>query len=46
MTRPERIEQTIELAQHPIPDELWSELERVPFSDVDPEAERWQGAGN
>lgn len=46
MTRPERIEQTIQLAQHAIPDQLWSELERLPFSDVDPEAERWKGAGD
>jgi len=46
MTRPERIAQTLELAQHPIPDELWAELERLPFSDVDPEAERWKGAGD
>jgi D-threo-aldose 1-dehydrogenase len=26
LTRPERIQQTIELAQHPIPEELWAEL--------------------
>jgi hypothetical protein len=26
MTRPERVGQTLELATHPIPDELWSEL--------------------
>jgi D-threo-aldose 1-dehydrogenase len=26
ITRPERVQQTVELAQHPIPEELWAEL--------------------
>jgi D-threo-aldose 1-dehydrogenase len=26
LTRPERIQQTVELAQHPIPEELWAQL--------------------
>lgn len=29
MTRPERVEQTLELARHPIPDELWNDLAAV-----------------
>jgi len=29
LTRPERITQTIELAQHPIPEEIWSEFARL-----------------
>jgi D-threo-aldose 1-dehydrogenase len=29
MTRPERVEQTLELARHPIPDELWENLEAI-----------------
>ena len=41
MSRPERIAQTLELARHPIPEELWPELESVPISHDDPEAKRW-----
>ncbi len=29
MARPERLAQTVELAQHPIPDALWAEIEAV-----------------
>ena len=29
MTRPERLAQTLDLALHPIPDDLWSELEGI-----------------
>jgi D-threo-aldose 1-dehydrogenase len=29
MTRPERVEQTLELATYPIPDELWSRLDSI-----------------
>lgn len=32
MSRPERVEQTLELAQHPIPDALWEEL--LPLATV------------
>ena len=32
VSRPERVEQTLELATHPIPDELWERLEAVPAS--------------
>jgi D-threo-aldose 1-dehydrogenase len=44
MTRIERIAQTIELAQHPIPDELWPQLDALAPADsgVDPEAARWK----
>jgi D-threo-aldose 1-dehydrogenase len=41
MTRPERIEQTVALAQHPIPDGLWPELDAVGFDTEDPEKYRW-----
>src|SRR5690348_8369986 len=29
ITRPERLAETLELAQHPIPDELWAELDSI-----------------
>ena len=29
MTRPERLKQTLDLAQHPIPEEMWERLEAV-----------------
>jgi D-threo-aldose 1-dehydrogenase len=29
MTRPERLAETLKLAQHPIPDELWAELDAI-----------------
>jgi D-threo-aldose 1-dehydrogenase len=29
ISRPERVEQTLELATHPIPDELWSRLDSL-----------------
>ncbi len=41
MSRPERIEQTLELARHPIPDELWSELDAITLPESDPESNRW-----
>jgi len=41
MTRPERIAQTLELAHHPIPDELWAKLDAVGFDVDDPEAYRF-----
>ncbi|HUE75777.1 MAG TPA: aldo/keto reductase [Chloroflexota bacterium] len=41
MTRPERLAQTVELAQHPIPDALWAELETEVPSPGDPEAGRF-----
>ncbi len=33
MSRPERVEQTLELAAHPIPDELWPKLEALHRQD-------------
>ncbi len=41
MSRQERLHQTIELANHAIPDELWPELDDVGYSTEDPEAQRW-----
>lgn len=38
----ERIRQTIDLAAHPIPDEIWPKLDAVGFTMDDPEANRWQ----
>ncbi|HMO60254.1 MAG TPA: aldo/keto reductase [Roseiflexaceae bacterium] len=42
MTRPERIAQTVELANHAIPDAIWAELDEVGFQSDDPEAERFK----
>src|SRR5579883_3460960 len=30
ISHPERLAQTVALARHPIPDEVWAEIERVP----------------
>ena len=38
----ERIAQTLALARHPIPDELWPELDAVGYDVYDPEVSRWQ----
>jgi D-threo-aldose 1-dehydrogenase len=43
ITRPERIEQTLALARHPIPDALWPALDAIGYSEADPEATRWAG---
>lgn len=40
VSKPERIAQTHEWAAWPIPDALWDELATLPFSTMDPEAER------
>jgi len=42
MTKPERVAQTVVLANHPIPDELWPALDAVGFDVADPEAERFK----
>lgn len=42
MTKPERIQQTIDLYNHPIPDDLWTHLAQVPFDTTDPESGRWK----
>ncbi len=41
MTRPERIAQTVELAQLAIPAALWSDIASIAFDSEDPEASRW-----
>jgi D-threo-aldose 1-dehydrogenase len=41
MTRPERVTQTLELARHPIPAELWDLLDAIGFDIDDPEANRF-----
>lgn len=41
ISRPERIAQTIDLAAHPIPDELWAELDALGSLEDDPEANRF-----
>ncbi len=41
MTKPERVAQTLELASHPIPSELWPALDAVGFDIDDPEANRF-----
>jgi D-threo-aldose 1-dehydrogenase len=41
MTKPERLDQTIELAEHPIPEEIWAELASVTPSTEDPEEHRF-----
>jgi D-threo-aldose 1-dehydrogenase len=38
MSRPERVEQTLALARHPIPDELWTYLNTLTPSMRDPQA--------
>jgi D-threo-aldose 1-dehydrogenase len=42
MSRAERLHQTLELAQHPLPDALWDELATVPPATEDPEEHRWK----
>ena len=42
MTRPERIAQTVELADVAIPESLWEEIAAVEFDAEDPEASRWK----
>ncbi len=42
MSRPERIEQTLEYLATPIPQDLWAELASVPFDAEDPEVNRWK----
>lgn len=41
MTRPERVQQTLDLATRPIPDDLWPALDAAGFDMDDPEANRW-----
>ncbi len=42
LSRPERVQQTIDLATYPVPDELWPHLEAlVPEKQRDPEESQW-----
>jgi D-threo-aldose 1-dehydrogenase len=42
LSRPKRVQQTVDLATHPVPDELWPRLEAlVPDEQRDPEDSRW-----
>ncbi|WP_026736248.1 aldo/keto reductase [Fischerella sp. PCC 9605] len=41
MSRPERLEQTLALAKHPIPDSLWVDIDTIGYETEDPEAGRW-----
>lgn len=40
VTRPERVQETLDWAAWPIPDALWTELEALPYETDDPEASR------
>ncbi len=40
MSKPERLTQTVELAQHPIPDDLWAEFETIGYATNDPQADQ------
>jgi D-threo-aldose 1-dehydrogenase len=40
VSKPERVRQTLDWAQWPIPDQLWNDLQALPFSIDDPEATR------
>ena len=42
MTRPERIDQTVDLANLVIPGQLWRDIASVAFDAEDPEASRWK----
>lgn len=41
ISRPARIEESLALAQHPIPDALWEEIAPLADDRSDPEAARW-----
>jgi D-threo-aldose 1-dehydrogenase len=42
MSKPERVQQTIDLATIEIPAALWEDLKDVPHFGDDPEANRWK----
>jgi D-threo-aldose 1-dehydrogenase len=44
MSRPERVHETLALAAHPIPEDLWRRLEAFVGPPLDPEAVRWKRA--
>lgn len=41
ISRPERVQKTIDLATHPIPEELWQKLGEIEYAMNDPEENRW-----
>ena len=41
ISHPERLAQTVDLARHPIPERVWTELQAVRPDAGDPEATRW-----
>jgi D-threo-aldose 1-dehydrogenase len=45
VSKPERVRETLEWANWPIPDALWAELKALPFATDDPEATREYSAG-
>ena len=46
MSKPERVQQTIELATIEIPQALWDEVAELPTFDDDPELNRWKASDN
>lgn len=42
MTKPERVQQTLDLAAVPLPDEIWARLDAVGYDSEDPEANRFK----
>lgn len=42
MSKAERVQQTIDLARHPIPDAMWEELDTLPVFNEDPELHRFK----
>ena len=40
ITRPERVSETVRLAETPVPDAVWKELMSLPYSTDDPEQDR------
>lgn len=41
MTKPERLQQTLDLAAFPVPEEIWPRLLAIKPDESDPEARRW-----
>lgn len=42
VSKPERVQQTLDLLNHPIPQEIWPQLEALEADTDDPEAGRWR----
>ena len=40
VSKPERVRQTLAWASETVPDDLWADIQSLPFDTVDPEAER------